>query len=130
MTASLVRVDEHPDKPLVSGSQGNTQALADGNWLIGWGEEPYVSEFSPTGQLLFDAHLPAAYESYRAYRLPWTGQPTGPPALAYVRSSARPRRRDRLRQLERRDRCGRLARALGPLAGEPCARRLRFEDRL
>jgi hypothetical protein len=85
MTASLLRVDEH-SKPLVSGSQGNTQALANGNWLIGWGEEPYVSEFSPSGQLLFDAHLPAAYESYRAYRLPWTGQPTGPPALAYISS--------------------------------------------
>jgi hypothetical protein len=89
MTASLLRVAEHPT-PLVSGSQGNTQALTNGNWLIGWGEEPDVSEFSPTGQLLFDAHLPAAYESYRAYRLPWTGQPTGPPALAYVRSSAAP----------------------------------------
>jgi hypothetical protein len=87
MTASLVRVAEHPT-PLVSGSQGNTQALANGNWLIGWGEEPYLSEFSPTGQLLFDAHLPAAYESYRAYRLPWTGQPSGPPALAYLPSSA------------------------------------------
>ena len=85
MTASLVRVAEHPT-PLVSGSQGNTQMLANGNWLVGWGEEPYVSEFSPSGQLLFDAHLPAAYESYRAYRLPWAGQPTGPPALAYMKS--------------------------------------------
>jgi hypothetical protein len=87
MTASLVRVAEHPT-PLVAGSQGNTQALVNGNWLIGWGEEPYLSEFSPTGQLLFDAHLPAAYESYRVYRLPWTGQPTGPPAVAYVKSAA------------------------------------------
>jgi Arylsulfotransferase (ASST) len=89
MTASLVRVAEHPTA-LVSGSQGNTQALGNGNWLVGWGEEPYISEFSSTGQLLFDAHLPAAYESYRAYRLPWTGQPTSPPALAYVRSAASP----------------------------------------
>jgi hypothetical protein len=84
MTATLVRVAEH-STPLVSGSQGNTEALANGNWLVGWGEEPDLSEFSPGGQLLFDAHLPAAYESYRAYRLPWAGQPTDPPALAYIK---------------------------------------------
>jgi hypothetical protein len=86
MTATLARHDEHPGKPLVAGSQGNVQALEDGDWMVGWGEEPYLSEFSPSGQLLLDAHLPAAYESYRAYRLPWSGEPTGPPAVAYQRS--------------------------------------------
>ena len=85
MTATLIRHDEHP-KPLVAGSQGNVQALANGNWVVGWGEAPYLSEFSPAGALLFDAHLPAAYESYRTYRLPWTGQPTGAPAVAYLRA--------------------------------------------
>jgi Arylsulfotransferase (ASST) len=87
MTARLVRHDEHPGKPLVAGSQGNLQALEDGDWMVGWGEQPYVSEFSPAGQLLLDAHLPAAYESYRAYRLPWSGEPTGPPAVVYQRAS-------------------------------------------
>ena len=32
---------------------------------------PYISEFSPSGQLLFNAELPAGLTSYRAYRLPW-----------------------------------------------------------
>jgi Arylsulfotransferase (ASST) len=81
MTATLVRVQEHA-APLIAGSQGNLQALAGGDWLIGWGEVPYVSEFSATGQLLLDAHLPSGYESYRAYRLPWQGHPPGRPALA------------------------------------------------
>ncbi len=84
MTATLVRALQHPT-PLVAGSQGNTQTLAGGNWLLGWGEVPYVSEFGPTGQLLFDAHLPRPYESYRSFRLPWAGQPTGPPVFASVR---------------------------------------------
>jgi Arylsulfotransferase (ASST) len=86
MTATLVREQGHPGTPLVAGSQGNVQALADGSWMVGWGEAPYLSEFSASGSLLFDAHLPAAYESYRAYRLPWSGQPTDLPALAAVRS--------------------------------------------
>ena len=85
MTATLVRAVEHP-APLVAGSQGNLQVLENGNWVVGWGEVPYFSEYGPTGQLLFDAHLPAAYESYRAYRFPWTGQPAGSPAVAYVPS--------------------------------------------
>jgi hypothetical protein len=87
-TATLVREAHHPGKALVAGSQGNTQALAGGAWMVGWGEVPYVSEFSAGGQLLFDAHLPAAYESYRAYRLAWSGEPSQPPAIAAVRSSA------------------------------------------
>jgi hypothetical protein len=87
-TATLVREDEHPGKALVAGSQGNVQALTGGAWMVGWGEVPYVSEFGAGGQLLFDAHLPAGYESYRAYRLPWSGDPSQAPALAAVRSSS------------------------------------------
>ncbi len=84
-TATLVREQVHTAKPLVAGSQGNVQALADGAWMVGWGESPYLSEFGANGQLLLDAHLPASYESYRAYRLPWSGHPTEPPALAVQR---------------------------------------------
>jgi hypothetical protein len=85
-TASVVREAVHPGKALVAGSQGNLQALADGNWMVGWGEVPYVSEFSRAGALLFDAHLPSTYESYRAYRLAWSGQPSDSPSLAVMRS--------------------------------------------
>jgi hypothetical protein len=87
-TATLVRSDVHPGNALVAGSQGNLQALAGGAWMVGWGEVPDVSEFAAGGQLLFDAHLPATYESYRAYRLAWSADPTEPPAIAAVRSPA------------------------------------------
>jgi hypothetical protein len=86
MTATLVHSYEHPT-PLVAGSQGNVQVLPNGDWMVGWGQVPDFSEFSGGGQLLLDAHLPAGYESYRTYRLPWTGQPTGPPALAVLADS-------------------------------------------
>lgn len=85
MTATLVHSYAHP-RPLVAGSQGNMQALADGDWMVGWGQSPYFSEFAASGQLVFDAHLPSSYESYRAYRLPWSARPAGPPALAYARA--------------------------------------------
>jgi hypothetical protein len=68
--------------PLKSGSQGSMQVLANGNVLIGWGPEPYVSEYSPAGTLLWDAILAGKTNSYRAYRFPWTGTPTGSPAVA------------------------------------------------
>jgi Arylsulfotransferase (ASST) len=86
MTATLVRSEQH-SPPLVAGSQGNVQALAGGDWMVGWGEEPYLSEYGPSGQLLFDAHLPAAYESYRSFRQAWSGRPSTPPALVVVKGT-------------------------------------------
>ncbi len=65
--------------PLSSVSQANFQTLPNGGAFIGW-EVPYFTEYSPTGQVLFDAHLHGANESYRAYRFQWTGNPTEAPA--------------------------------------------------
>jgi Arylsulfotransferase (ASST) len=86
MTATLARSYEHQN-PLVAGSQGNVQALQNGDWMVGWGQAGYLSEVNPAGQVLFNAHLPPDWESYRTYVLPWSGQPAEPPALA-VTSSA------------------------------------------
>jgi len=83
MTATLVRSYEHVN-PLVSGSQGNVQALPGGDWMVGWGQAGYLSEINAQGQLLFNAHLPPDWESYRTYALAWSGQPAEPPALAYA----------------------------------------------
>ncbi len=71
----------HPGAPLLSGSQGNIELLENGDEFIGWGSEPYFSEFSAGGQLLFDGHMHGSYESYRTYRFPWTGAPAERPAL-------------------------------------------------
>lgn len=67
---------------ILAGSQGNSQLLANGDAFVGWGEEPYVSEFSPTGQLLFEARLPPTGQSYRAFRFPWSATPATAPAIA------------------------------------------------
>lgn len=80
-TATLLGQITHPT-PLIAESQGNMQALGNGDWFVGWGQVPDFSEFSSTGQLLFDAHFPAHDQSYRGFRFTWTGTPVHPPALA------------------------------------------------
>jgi hypothetical protein len=79
--ATLVSQFEH-SPALTSDSQGNIQQLEDEDMFVGWGSEPYFSEYSASGQLLFDAHLHGSYESYRSYKFAWTGSPTSPPAIA------------------------------------------------
>jgi len=86
MTATLTRSYEHRN-PLVAGSQGNVQALAGGDWMVGWGQAGYLSEIDGAGQVLFNAHLPPGWESYRTYALPWSGRPASPPAVAAVAAS-------------------------------------------
>jgi hypothetical protein len=84
----LMGVYPHPDSPLVADSQGNAQALPGENLLIGWGAVPSISEFAKGGGLLFDAHLPPGFSSYRAFRFPWVGHPLWAPlASASVLSS-------------------------------------------
>lgn len=84
MTASLERQYTHAK--ILSGSQGSMQVLGGENVFIGWGETPRVSEFDRSGRLLFDAVLGKQYQSYRAFRLPWSGTPTEAPAIAARRA--------------------------------------------
>jgi hypothetical protein len=73
-----------PDTPRRTFSQGNVQELENGGFFVGWGgDQPWFSEFSPDGQLVYDAHLvPKSLDTYRAYRLRWTGRPDYPPRIA------------------------------------------------
>ncbi len=79
-TAALAVQIDHP-KGLLAGSQGSTEVLPDGHFFEGWGAEPYFSEFSSSGQLLFDAHFHGPDQSYRALKAPWTGRVSHGPAL-------------------------------------------------
>jgi hypothetical protein len=69
-TATLINSFNQPEG-LTAPSQGNSQRTADGNTVVGWGSLPYFSEFSPSGQLLYNAQFPTGINSYRAYLLPW-----------------------------------------------------------
>jgi Arylsulfotransferase (ASST) len=81
-TVSLVHSFVH-SPPLVAVDQGNMQKLPDGNYLVGWGHQPYVTEFGPHGKTLLDFRFGrSGVDSYRAYRFPWIGRPHSKPTVA------------------------------------------------
>ena len=58
------------------------QVLPNRDALVGWGSEPYFSEYSPSGQLL-DVRWPGSESSYRAlFTNTWVGKPDYPPSGA------------------------------------------------
>jgi hypothetical protein len=79
--ARLIASYTHADPPLLAASQGNMQPLPDGNFLIGYGGLPAISEYAPDGKLLFDAHQPYDMTFYRAFRYPWSALPASPPTV-------------------------------------------------
>jgi hypothetical protein len=87
MGAKLVREYTFPEK-LICTSQGNMQILPNSNVFIGWGSQPFITEFSHDGQPLLDAHFPPDGESYRTFRFPWSGHPIEDPAVAVEQLSA------------------------------------------
>jgi hypothetical protein len=83
MTATMITAYHH-SPPLKSLVEGDMQLLADGDAVIGWGSEPYLSEYNASGTQILDAHFDGPINNYRAYRFPWTAQPESPPAVALV----------------------------------------------
>jgi hypothetical protein len=69
-TATLIKSVDQPEG-LIAPSQGNAQTTDQGNLVVGWGALPYFSELSPSGNLIFNAELPAGVNTYRAYQFPF-----------------------------------------------------------
>jgi EmrB/QacA subfamily drug resistance transporter len=61
---------------------GSAERLANGNVFVGWGSEPYLSEYSRSGKLVFDGEFPWPDLSYRAKLQPWVGEPLTTPVGA------------------------------------------------
>jgi hypothetical protein len=80
MTASLVTQDTHSPSVL-SRYEGSDQLLHNGDSLVGFGSQPWITEFDSRGRAAFDARFVDANQSYRAYRYPWTGTPATPPPI-------------------------------------------------
>jgi len=85
---SLVHSFVHPEH-LLSGSQGNVQGLGNGDTFVGWGQNPWFTEFDAGGRVVFDGHFAKDADSYRAYRLDWHGRPDDRPAIAARKSGGR-----------------------------------------
>jgi hypothetical protein len=86
-TVSLLSRDVRTP-PLLSGSQGDDEVLANGDWFVGWGEAPYFTEFNTAGQTVFDANLPYPAQVYRAFRFAWSATPATVPGIALKAAGA------------------------------------------
>jgi hypothetical protein len=80
--AARVRGDYRHPRKLQSDAMGSVRILPTGAVLVGWGDRPYTSEFDADGEIVNDAALPRGQQSYRSLRLPWSGLPHEPPAIA------------------------------------------------
>ena len=87
MHATLKRAYVHRPS-LLAIALGSTQLLSNRNVLVGWGTEPYLSEYGPAGTLHFDAKLPKGGQNYRVRRQPWRGRPVEPPKLIVASGAA------------------------------------------
>ena len=89
-TASRVASYTHNNRPLDPAFLGSMDVLPNGNALVGWGSQPYFSEYSKTGKLLLDAVWPGKDLSYRAlFSGNWVGTPYFPPSGAARASSGK-----------------------------------------
>jgi hypothetical protein len=70
----------HPDR-IASPFEGSLQLLPGGDALVGWGGVPRVTEFGPGNGVRFELRFVSG-DTYRAYRLPWHGDPGGRPSVA------------------------------------------------
>ena len=87
MTAS-VHTEYRPPAERPAGSMANLQLLENGNVVIGWGQQPFFSEYTRDGELIYDVCHGAACHggddgggSYRAYKAAWEGHPTTQPRV-------------------------------------------------
>jgi hypothetical protein len=81
MTATVAYQHNH-SPPLLSAFEGNYQQLPNDDDLLGWGQQPYFTEYGTHGQLLVDGRFVGNTSSYRVYKFSWQGQPKSLPAVA------------------------------------------------
>ncbi len=70
------------DGSFASDYMGDTRPQANGDVFVGWGSEPYFSEYSRSGKLLLDGEFPWPDLTYRATLEQWAGLPLSPPVGA------------------------------------------------
>jgi hypothetical protein len=86
-TASVAKAVQH-SPPLLADFEGDVQSLKGGDQFLGWGQQPYFTEFDSRGQVVFDGRFVDANSSYRAYRFAWRATPHTPPAITATTTGA------------------------------------------
>jgi hypothetical protein len=98
MTVRLLHTYIHPSK-LLSVSQGSMQIVpSNGYILVGWGNTPAYTEFTPEGEVICDMQFGPSLifeildlgwvKSYRAFKSKWIGKPETPPDIKILSGRA------------------------------------------
>ena len=87
MLVTLRKEFIHPRTLILSKAMGNAQMLSGGGMFVGWGTNPYFSEFDADGKLVLDGKLLKGDPTYRAFIGDWAGHPAELPAVAARRRS-------------------------------------------
>jgi Arylsulfotransferase (ASST) len=80
-TATMISQDEHVPG-LLANYEGSVEPLYNGDDFLGWGQQPFMTEFNSKGRPVFDARFVGANSSYRAFRYMWRGMPATRPSVA------------------------------------------------
>jgi len=88
MRADVLQQYHHPT-PLAASAMGNAQILPGDAVLVGWGTEPYFTEFGPAGDVRLDAKFDGDAWNYRTFRDVWVGRPTTKPAVAALKKNGK-----------------------------------------
>jgi hypothetical protein len=78
-TATITRDLRHRP-PLHAGYLGTNQLLPNGDTFVSWGNLAEITEYNPAEKPIFDMSFSGM--TYRTFRVPWTGVPEYPPAVA------------------------------------------------
>ncbi|HVU78055.1 MAG TPA: arylsulfotransferase family protein [Gaiellaceae bacterium] len=79
-SVNLLQEYPHPTA-LASTAMGNAQFLSNDSVVVGWGTEPWITEFDALGDVRFDASFDGGAWNYRAYRDTWVGRPNHAPSI-------------------------------------------------
>lgn len=77
--------------PVSSAAEGSFFPLPNGNTLMGYGDEPYIKEYGPKGDVRWSAQF-AGYnlgQSYRVYKQNWQATPSTQPSLVLVSTASK-----------------------------------------
>jgi hypothetical protein len=85
--SEIGELDHSPS--VLSQFAGSVQELQNGDSFVGWGQQPYMSEFNNRSQMIFDAQFRDTNSTYRAYRFRWFGMPKTQPRVAAANSGKR-----------------------------------------
>jgi Arylsulfotransferase (ASST) len=80
MTVSLTQEFKAPTG-FYAGTLGSVQMMPNGNVFVGWGTQPYFTEFASDGTQLMFGQLPLGTRSYRAFLVDLVGAPADKPAI-------------------------------------------------